>query len=170
MKKLSIIIILISALCSCCKRAYCPAFPAELNYFPYSKGQEIFFYNSQDTLTFVITRQGNSEASDFGYNSHYHCEIGSTVQMDGIYGVINFIGGETVSKIDVEFYLSNGEVLGKTLYEGNSIPYAEVGKYFNDTISIEKENNKTINKIIIVKNKGLVSYATADGEEWKLVE
>jgi len=43
-------------------------------------------------------------------------------------------------------------------------------KYLNDIIIIENENNKTIKKVVIVKDKGLVSYTTADGEEWKLVE
>jgi proline dehydrogenase len=73
----------------------------------------------------------------------------------------------------VEFYIESKEgleILYKTLYEGKPILHTEASNYLNDTLSVENENNKSVKKIIIVKNKGIVSYTTADGKEWKLVE
>jgi hypothetical protein len=79
MKKVNIIIfILLSIVCFSCKRIYCPAFPAELDYFPYSKGQELFFSNSHDTLCFVIIYQKKSDASNYDCNSTCDCDIFST--------------------------------------------------------------------------------------------
>jgi len=48
--------------------------------------------------------------------------------------------------------------------------YDEITTHLADTISIENESNTIIRKIVIIKGKGLVSYTTADGEEWELIE
>jgi hypothetical protein len=41
-----------------------------------------------------------------------------------------------------------------------------------DTISfsLENGNNQLIKKMVFIKNKGLTSYITANGEEWNLIE
>ena len=55
MKKISIIIALLSIFCTGCKTD-CPSFPSELNYFPYYKGQEVKFAKFQiDTIVYIIT-------------------------------------------------------------------------------------------------------------------
>ena len=173
MRKISIIIIfLFSIVCFSCQKKTCPAFPAELNYFPYFKGQEVLFYNSDDTLRFVIKNIAKSEASTLDCTCD--CTIVSRCDIyckeRHFYGDISFTGSEKIYKIDVGFFLAGSETITKTLYEGKAIPIKEAGKYCSDTIFLEKEKNIGIKKIVIVKNKGLVSYTTGDGEEWKLVE
>ena len=190
MKKISIIIIvLFSVLSIGCKKTHCPAFPADLNYFPYTKGQVLKFINSQqETHSFIINGAGNSGSWSFEWNCKCECDVSSTFEMlsnpdsvgenyfPSILGFINIYGeeGDPISEIGMNFvfssYIYNSEGLSKTLEIVKPVPLTEVSKYIDDIIAIENENNKIITKIVIVKGKGLVSYTTADGEEWKLVE
>ena len=160
-----------------CKK-HCPAFPAELNYFPYSKGQELLFCNADDTLHFVIIRQGNSNASDYCYTSKCNdCDIFSTFTMYNNYSFelfvnISLFGMKQISGMKIISSVTTSKVFDgfEKTFEVKPVSYSEAGKYFNNTISLENEKNKIVKKVVIVKNKGLVSYTTADGEEWKLVE
>jgi len=182
MKKVSIIIILLSVFCMGCK-IHCPEFPANLNYFPYYEGQELKFTNSQqDIQSFIVSSKNDSKASSFGQNCKCVCHAGSvfrtTENRDSlslrcgleISGGRNDLSNSVSISCDLQYsylysdYLSTGLNLEKT------VPYDELYKYLEDTIIIENENNQIVKKIVIVKGKGLISYTTADGEEWKLVE
>jgi len=183
MKKINIVIaFFLLILCIGCKKTYCPGFPIDLNYFPYSKNQELKFVNSQQNIrNFIVYNNENSQPWSYDWNCKCACDAVSLFKLHpnpdtlGIYlssisGMIGLSGGEEVSKISISFIFSSSESLSKILYEGKSISYKEVGKYFSDTISMENEDNKIITKVVIAKGKGLLSYTTADGEEWKLVD
>jgi len=176
MKKLSlIIVILLSIFCSGCKKTHCPAFPANLNYFPYFKGQELKFTNSQQNIrSFIVLEEENSNAYSFEWNCKCACEACSLFSTSRnqdslmISGEFYIIGGEDDSNIStVSIYFGN---LRKKIDFEKSISYNEIYKYVADTIIIEDIGSKPIRKIVTVKNKGLISYTTADGEEWRLVE
>jgi len=177
MKNISIIIISLLFIGMGCK-IHCPEFPANLNYFPYYKGQELRFTNSQqDIQNFIISSKNDSKAYSFAWNCKCDCDINSIFN---IYhqknDYLNIIGGlyiesEIVSSIMVSCNINNSEYLSRILsFEDKKIFYDEIYKYLEDTIIIENENNQIVKKVVIVKGKGLVSYTTADGEEWKLVE
>ena len=163
-------------------KIHCPEFPAELNYFPYYEGQELQFINSQRNIqSFTITNKENSESEVFGQNCKCLCYIFTYFNINSLSDSlsmrceINIDGRENVWGINIDCHiednLRNKELLsiGVELPD-NKISYDEIDKYLEDTIIIENKNNKTVTKIVFVKNKGLVSYTTADGEEWKLVE
>ena len=185
MKKLNlIIIILMAVVCFGCKETYCPEFPSNINYFSYNKNQEITFVNSQhEESAYKIVNCENSESWSYKWNCKCECEAISEFRMkqiidslDGystsVSGRIIIFGGENVTNIEmtVRFSDFSDEYLTKTLYKSKKIFHTKINKFFADTIFIKNNNNELFKKVVIVKNKGLVSYTTADGEEWRLVE
>jgi len=183
MKKTSTIIILLSVFYIGCK-IHCPEYPAELNYFPYYEGQVLRFTNSQQgTIGFTIDSKVNSKSNSFSQNCKCACGIfthfSTSINQDSlsIKCEINISGRENASNVSIDCFFynksniqPNEECLYKFVMLEKSVPYDEIYKYLEDTIIIENENNKLVKKVVIVKGKGLVSYTTADGEEWKLVE
>jgi len=175
-----IIIILLSVFCVGCKKTHCPAFPANLNYFPYSNGQELHFTNSQnDISSFVISDKKNSKESSYEWNCACECvaHSGFKTNMNQDSLIIDcylFIIGNFASSVFIDcnftYIYHYSDNLSENLMVEQQIPYEDLAKHLNDTISIEKENSKIVKKTVIVKNKGLISYTTADGEEWKLLE
>jgi len=182
MKKLSLILVLLSVSCTSCKKTHCPGFPANLNYFPYYNGQELKFVNSQQNFqSFTITNKENSKSESFAWNCDCACgieSIFSTNENQDSLGIkaayLRLYEGEYVSSLKIGFYFQysylHEEHLVKSIDLENPVSYNEVYKYLQDTIVIENDNNQLVKKIVVVKGKGLVSYTTADGEEWKLVE
>jgi len=178
MKKISIIITLLLLFCIGCRR-HCSEFPANLNYFPYSKKQKLEFINSQRDIQTLIVSDKESSKSYFlemyskGFcNAYSNVSIHSTQNIFDIRCSIKIKECVEVNLIcDVQNTVQSDYLTMNLLQESNMIcNYDEINKYLSDTIYIEKENNKILTKIFIVKNKGIVSYTTADGEEWKLVE
>jgi len=181
MKKTGIIIVLMSIFCIGCK-THCPKFPANLNYFPYHNGQELKFTNSQHNIqNFIISSKNDSKAYSFAWNCKCECVAGTefytSKNQDSLSikeAFLRFCGGEYTSSIDIGFYFQYRNLydgyLTKVLDIEKPVPYNEIYKYLEDTIIIENDNNKIVKKVIVVKDKGLVSYTTTDGEEWNLVE
>ena len=181
MKKLHVIIIvLLSIFCIGCKKKDCPAFPDNLNYFPYYQGKELKFSNSKnDICSFLIAETFNSKAEKFEWNCKCSCEASSAFHTNQNQDSLKIdcsltILGNDASSVELRCWFGYSYIysdsFGKVLSSGQKIPYKELTKHLSDTISIENKNNKLVRKIVIIKNKGLVSYSTADGEEWKLVE
>jgi len=182
MKRISSIIVLSLIFCIGCK-IYCPEFPANLNYFPYHEGQELKFTNSQqDIQSFIVSSKNDSKASSFGQNCKCVCHAGSVFRTNEnkdslsircgfeILGGRNDLSSAVNISCDVQYSYLYSDYLSTGLNLEKSVPYDELYKYLEDTITMETENNKLVKKVVIVKGKGLVSYTTADGEEWKLVE
>lgn len=182
MKKISIVIIS-SLLISCigCKKPYCLKFPNDLNYFPYSKKQELKFSNTKDVVSsFIISKKENTEGYYRGIYDKGDCDCRSQFSTNrnqdymNINGVFSIAGNEyedgTVS-IYVSFnnYIYTDD-FSTTLISNRDFSVKELSKYLNDTIVMENEKNMMIKKIVIVKNKGLVSYTTMEDEVWKLME
>jgi hypothetical protein len=178
MEKLSImLLVLFSVFCVGCKKTRCPEFPSNLNYFPYYNEQELKFANSQQNpQSFTITSKENSKSEVFAWNCDCSCMVGSIFSANenrdssNIEGYIHLYEGENVFSIEIRFKFQNREYLRKKIDLERPVFYNEVYKYLQDSIVIEDGNNQLIKKIVIVKDKGLVSYTTADGEEWNLVE
>ncbi|MDR2972438.1 MAG: hypothetical protein LBU83_11005 [Bacteroidales bacterium] len=185
MKKISTItIILLSIFCIGCKKIHCPAFPADLNYFPYSKGQELKFINSHNSVSnFVISNRENSKAYSLEWNCKCVCEASSGFNTNQTQDSLTlscnlYFGGGRYDATTYSIFLTCNfqysfhfsDELSKRVLLEQETPYNELSKHLSDTISIENEDNKIVNKVVIVKGKGLVSYTTADGEEWKLVK
>jgi len=181
-----IIIILLLIFCIGCKRTHCPAWPIELNYFPYSKNQELVFINSHlDTQYFKIDRKENAKSELLDWNCHCKCTVftlfaaNSTPDSLNMICDINASGLEYPNTITIncDYYIQAHndlyhykESLTEEIVPDRKISYKEVYKYLLDTLFIENKKNKIINKIVIVKNKGFVSYTTFDGEEWILAD
>jgi len=183
MKKTSVIIIgLLSIFLMGCK-THCPEFPANLNYFPYHSGQELKFVNTQGVVrNFTIVNKENSKSESLEWNCKCICEAYSSFKTNENQDSLSiretylrFYDGEKyVSFLEIGFGFHHsylyGESLTKRLDLEKPAPYNEIYKYLQDTIVIENDNNQLVKKIVVVKGKGLVSYTTADGEEWNLVE
>jgi len=173
MRKISIVIIILTSIFyTGCKKTHCPAFPAELNYFPYDKGQIIKFENSQKEIqSFEISYKDNSKSYNFDWNCKCACEVYSSFRTNenhlecGIYLEDIFNNMVSLVELHCNFY---GGTFSKELLMGQKVPYNELYRYLSDTISVETEHGHTW--MVFVKDKGLVSYTTVDGEEWKLVE
>ena len=183
MKNTSITVCLI-ILCVACGYKPCPDISVDLNYFPYYNGQELKFTDSKNnTLTFIIANKEN-ENTDYakrggiGYKGNYcgyniGCEINPTQDAARMNCSISVNGSlDKVWNVLVVVYLFK-EVHSNEWLEINikkNCSYKNLNKHLEDTITIENENNAIVKKVVILKGKGLVSYTTADGEEWKLVE
>lgn len=183
MKKIGIILVLLSILSiGCYKNAHCPRFPTDLNYFPYYELQELKFTNSQqNSHTFTIAQIEKSKdyickqtdkcrcecncGAYSEFRTNYNSDMLDIYANFWIYGE----GEKNVYKVHMIFRFVN-DYFEKTLFEGNTVSRKDIGKYLEDTIVIENADNQIVKKIVIAKGKGLVSYTTADGEEWKLVE
>jgi len=171
MKKLSIIIVVLLSTYGC-QKIHCPAFPTDLNYFPYTEGQNLKFANFQhDIHSFITTKKYNSKGEAFEWNCKCVCVIESQFRASDNQGLdiqacLSFIGRSTASNGSLDFNISSGENFFIKLFQDKEIPYKEIGKHLSDTIF----GVNGIAKVVIVKGKGLVSYTTVDGEEWKLVE
>jgi len=181
MKKVSIIIIVLFSI-SGCNKIYCPKFPTNINYFPYYEEQELRFMNTQDVIrSFIITNKEDSKSESFAWNCDCACEISSnfsTNENQDSLGIrvayLRLYDGEYVSSINIGFNFQYsclyGEYLEKKIVLDSPVLYNEIYKYLEEIITIENEQNQLVKKLVIIKGKGLVSYTTADGEEWKLVE
>jgi len=185
MKKLRVIIIVLSILCVACGSQPCPDISVVLDYFPYYKGQELKFTNSQNnTLTFIIVNKesenaGYARRGGIGYKGNYcfsYADFEMRIAQDAIKIICSISIDGSLDKvwgvyINIPLYK---ELHNKDWFEMNILKknctYKNLNKYLEDTIIIENENNQIVKKVVIVKGKGLVSYTTADGEEWKLVE
>jgi len=192
MKKQNIVLFFFAIICIGCERTEpCPSVLSDLNYFPYIKGQSLKFINSQnDTLIYAIT---NEEIFDSGFATRggginsmgNYCtsmalfEINSTqdtAAMDCEIGVDGSL--DKVWSFALRVYLRKNQYNNERLeiipiqskHSGKKVKYNEISNYVNDTLTLEDENNKIVKKVIIVKNKGIVSYTTADGEKWGLAE
>jgi len=187
MKKINIItLVLLSIICIGCMRTKpCPSCLSDLNYFPYEKGQYLKFINLQsDTLVYIITYKEIYD-DDFAtkggiYNKGNFCVSYINIYIESLKDVKKIGCGVSVSgsleevwNVDagIRFSIENdtSDFLTKELIT-NNCSYKKVNKYLNDIIIMKNNNNKLVKKVVIVKNKGLVSYTTADGEEWKLAE
>ncbi len=184
MKKLSIVIILLAVVCTGCKEIYCPEFPENLNYFPYQNGQELKFANTQgDIRSFTIISKENSIPESFPYNCKCACAVFTQFKTNpnqdnvSIECRVDISGREKVGQIYIQNDISNTH-LTEFLYKDADVRefgitfknLKEIEKHLEDTISLENENNQIIKKMVFVKNKGLFSYTTVDGEEWNLIE
>ena len=167
--------------CLACGSKPCPDVSVGLNYFPYYEGQELKFTNSQNnTQTFIIANKrdkdsGSAMRSGKGNfcNSCTQFDINSTQDIVKMNYSINVNGSlDKVWNVLVVVHLFK-ELHSNELLEINikkNCSYKNLSKYLEDTITIENRTNQIVKKVVIVKGKGLVSYTTADGEEWKLVE
>lgn len=178
MKKLSIIlIILLSVFCIECNRTEpCPSCLSDLNYFPYIKGQNLKFINYQnDTLIYTITdEQIYEDASATRSGKDNYCLSDALFKINSNQGTLNRCGINVQGSLNKAWSVHvhvrfNSKILEIELLE-KSCTYKKLSKYLKDTIVIENEDNQLVKKVVIIKGKGLVSYTTADGEEWKLVE
>jgi hypothetical protein len=181
MKKVSVFfLVLASIFCTGCNKTHCPSFPDNLNYFPYYQGQKLKFSNSQnDICSFTIARKFNSKSEDLEWNCKCSCEGSSMFRthqnQDSLKIDCNLIiYGTDASSVDLNCYFHYSyhysDYFTKELWSGQKIPYSDLTKRLSDTISIESKNNLLVKKIMIIKDRGLVSYTTSDGEEWILIE
>ena len=192
MKKISPIIVFLSLLCISCKEIHCPEFPANLNYFPYENGQELKFKNTQgDIRNFTIISKENSIPESFTSNCKCACDVYTGFKTNpnqdniSIECRINISGREEFSRVyihnfianisdDNDMYIYMIDFLNKEIdireFGITSKNFKEIEKHLKDTISIESDNNQLIKKIVLVKNRGLLSYTTTDDEEWNLIE
>jgi hypothetical protein len=193
MKKILILIAICCAFCfSCNKKIHCPALHHNLYYFPYYNNQVLKYSNShQDIDTFIIGQTDKTKKYVCEETDKCRCECGCDMYAEFrthnalennvtfIYGMLYASGvGEEAGfissiNLDVQLYHNlnySSNKFKKTLFKDKKISYNDINKYIGDTIIIENTDNEFIHKIAIVKDKGLVSYTTADGEEWKLEE
>jgi len=181
MKKIHLFLLL-SIICINCKEMHCPAFPTNLNYFPYYNSQELKFIDShQNENLLVISKKENSKKYTDGRTDKALCYSNS-------YFIANFRQDSLTLECEINIsgkgnYAHGVSVFGRIkknnlFVEGLSIDtklpkkctYKKIDNHLGNTLCLENENNKLIKRVVIVKNKGLVSYTTADGVEWKLVE
>ena len=166
--------------CVACSSKSCPELPANFNYFPYYEGQELIFTNLKNNTRTLNVFYGKIDHYDSWRNGIYHkgncCEYTMSLILQGTERMICDVSvSGSVGKVrNVRVCIMLSKELHNNDYleikiEANCA-YKKLSKYLEDTIIIENENNKLVKKVVIVKGKGLVSYTTADGEEWNLVE
>lgn len=177
MKKL-IGIILITCLAGC-KDTHCPAFPPNLlDYFPYSKDEELRFENEDgDTLLLVVTNSWASDAYSFEWNCKCSCganagfETGySTNYAIKLKGEIN-LGENSFEIINYLFDMYEyNDVFKYSIEELN--PYNdEQILSLPDLIYIENEEYISFNKLKIKRSKGIVEFWDYKNEcLWKKIE
>lgn len=164
MKKLIGIILMV---CSTgCKDTHCPAFPHSLlDYFPYSKGEELRFDNDNgDTLLLVVTNSWASDAYSFEWNCKCACGAGAGFKTD--------ISSNYSLRIDGELTLGENH-FEVVCYFYDSVIHHDVFSYFKegfnpfnaeqqltlpDTIFIEKQIYNRIGKMKIIRSKGIVEF------------
>lgn len=181
MKKVGVIIIVILSTFSIGCRKSCPKFPTNLNYFPYSEKQELKFINSQnDICYFTISKLEKSKMHYLTANYKGGCDAFSTFCIKSNQDIMSITGTLSIAdnvygngNVSIYFYVEDGEdynYLEKTLITNRDFPTKETYKYLDDKLTIENEDGRIIKQFVIIKNKGVVSYTTADGEEWNLIE
>jgi len=195
MRKASvIIIILLSVLCvGCYKQVHCPGLPANLDYFPYYDGQILKYANSQQNVINFVIGQVENHTKSYTCQESPKCpeckcgcafskafRTGNVLQNGVTYIYASFStegsGPKTITSVGIGLLFTcfvddwSHNRFNKIVYQGKKISYNQVDEYLEDTVLLENENNMIITKAVIVKGKGLVSYTTADGEEWELIE
>ncbi|MCK9562685.1 MAG: hypothetical protein M0R02_08190 [Bacteroidales bacterium] len=184
MKNTSIIIVLFSFFCVGCQEIDCPHFPDNLNYFPYVNGQELKFTNNQsDIHSFTIISKENSIPESFSSNCKCACDVYTKIAMISnedsmrIECWINISSRQDIHFIRMGSFIDNTQItefLSKEIelkqFKLTFKDYNKISKYLEDTILLENENNQFITKMVFIKNKGLVSYTTVNGEEWNVID
>jgi hypothetical protein len=171
---------LIASLCLCgCRDIHCPAFPVGLAnmYFPYYEGKTVSFYNSlHDTIVFTIKEKDLSTAYSFAWNCKCVCGSYFVFKTDSENKYNLKIAGD-IDASDFRTYLEcrfhYGAEFSDDVFIESNINSFSVHNYalFGDTIIMEKENNKRIGTVTIVKGIGIVAFR--DNEEdctWTLIE
>ena len=168
MKNTSIIIvILLSILGIGCKKIHCPAFPVEFvnTYLPYYEEKSLSFFYNNDTLSSVVSRIHTSKEEFYSKNCDCSCSAdyyfltdNNLLSCDIAFDEAGYYGYLHIKANAISFYKDFKDI---NLFTTNDYTV------FGDTIFL---NNVDGGEARVVKGKGLVSYTTADGEEWKLVE
>ncbi|NLJ82801.1 MAG: hypothetical protein GX330_06720 [Bacteroidales bacterium] len=184
MKKLSSILILLSIMFTGCKQIDCPNFPDNLTYLPYENGQELKFMNTDgDIRSFTIVSKENSTPYSFSSNCKCECAVytrfttTSNEENISMECRIDIFSRQNINVFFMHSSIGNAQLtdlmdkevslkeFGLTFKD-----YNKISKYLEDTILLENENNQLITKMVFVKNKGLASYTTANGDVWTLIE
>jgi hypothetical protein len=166
MKKLIGIILIIWL--TGCKDTHCPAFPPSLlDYFPYSKGEELRFDNEDgDTLLLVVTNSWASDAYSFEWNCKCSCgaNAGFETSLDesflvSIKGSIELSNDTKVSIISCS--ISDGIISSDDFFfRVNDInPFIEENNIlFGDILLLENNEYFRYNNLLIAKTKGIVEF------------
>lgn len=177
-----IIIIYLAFIIYGCKDIQCPGYPEKVNYFPYEKEQEIKFTNTQNEVnSFIIFNTQKTDPFSFSWNCKCVCgassffstyENNDSLRIDASCDIVGE-RKDLCSSLDLRFDFIYSyhykDYFFKTINIGKKVPFDEIYKYINDTIYLENENNINFKKLVLVRNKGIVSYTTSDGEVWILV-
>ena len=149
-----------------CKETHCPAFPEYfLKYFPYERGDLIRFSNlNNDTLYLIVNNNWVSDSYSFDWNCKCSCgaEAGFDTDIESILSIRingNINVGETSVELICNFYNSeiNNDVL--SYYQEGINPYSkEIYSLISDTITINKQECHRIEKVKIIKDKGIVEF------------
>ena len=192
MKKTSFLIILAASIAlSSCYR-HCAEFPKEFqqHYFPYSPGQVLTFANSMgDTVTLNVTDLTQSKPYKIAWNVKESCAPNMIVKMQGnvesvgvefIFMVFNRGQREYDSEGGNPTYNELYDILvtfmpnqfNYTMYDGERY-YSRIEGMLDSLnfVSIRDQQNspdRIINTFAVAKDKGLVSFTTTDGQEYKL--
>ena len=156
-----------------CNKQKCPGFPTDLNFFPYSKDQELRFINSQNEIkNFIIEKKFSTSPYTLcnGLYGKCACEPPKSgfftyQNQDSILirCSLTFWGNKLEASCEFTNINFDSDFFSKIFFNVNE--FSEI-----DTIMMKRNNSSICKKVVIVNEKGLVSYTTADGEEWKLVE
>lgn len=158
-----------------CGTTHCPSFPDELQgYLPYEKNQVIQFYNIDgDTINLEINSNSITEPESFSKRCACECVVEKNIisNEDTINKIIlnsNIsLIGENKNYLDIKIQLNSS--YGK--YTNNTIDYSKSNSIIGDTILFSKYVGNDFSNIIVVYNKGLVSfYDNRYNCTWHLVE
>ena len=168
-------------ICIGCGRNLNCVFPNNLNHFPYRNDQILKFINTQsDTCSFTISNSIEYvDGCSHTCSMRLHADINSNQNgMTMISEILIWGDAKKVWDLSINIYLIKSQfnnesfsiISIQTEHGQKKYKYNDISKLIGDIVTIENENNKIIKKIVVVNGKGIVSYTTADGEEWKLVE
>lgn len=166
-----------------CKDIQCHGYPENANYFPYEKEQEIKFSNSKNEVkSLIIYNTIKTDSYSFDWNCKCVCnasvyfithENADSISITGLCNIIGGRGDISFLHFNVDLSFSNpshySDKFYKKLNPEKKVPINEFYKYLPDTIYLENENNITFKELVLVRNKGIVSFTTADGEIWNSV-
>lgn len=173
-----------------CVRERCSEFPLEIqqSYFPYSDGQMLAFIGGEgDTIAFNVTEISRSSAYNIYGTVKETCGPFLTVMMEGKVDSIDismfyhiwtnryqgeridgpkpyyFLVSYDVSGIEEEHFVFQDEVSTSNSFTDNMIwPFPDT--LFLTSIS----SNPFLDSLIVVKNRGVVSFWLTDGQKYVL--
>jgi hypothetical protein len=185
--KKAIFLLLLPLLFPGCGEVDCPAFPEKFQgWFPLDIGSKMVFVNEADSTTFQIKESFRSPSSSFGNNCDCECMASSSFRSDNPsnsgfqIGMGCSFSSESNIIFDLDFKNDTSDDKYNFRYNKNTDIYEHISytsdyttdkQTYHKVAVLEKVTGyRSVKKVFVSLDRGLLGFVDKNDKEWKLIE